>query len=414
MSGFDYSRDEQMANFDAWIFSQGHLVWPLPDYWQANAEALNLLFMYPVSQPVAWVSAYLPMNAAIRAGVGMLGDPALTGPILTGLSLPMLWACARRLFPGDREAALVSVVLLACSGQFLMMGMTAFAMPAHLFFNLLWLWLFLLDRRLGDFAAIAVGFVATGLHQPLFHPMFVAPWFVLLLYQRRWDRLAIFAAGYLPICGFWFLWPREMAKLVTGPNAALAASLAKSGYLERLSEAFGQNRDNLRIMAANLFRFIAWQHLLLVPLILASRKTIAANPAAKALAAGLLIPIAVFTVILPWQGMGFGYRYLHPVLGNAALLGGYGWLRCKQWHPQLRSGFVYASVASALILFPVQAWLTHHFVAPMAETSARLDALQADYVIFHDSDAPWAINLLLNRPEPVEPPIAIRLRLHRP
>ena len=64
--------------------------------------------------------------------------------------------------------------------------MTAYAMPAHLCFNLLWLRLFLADRRRADLGAIAVGFIATGLHQPLFHPMFVAPFMLMLLLERNW------------------------------------------------------------------------------------------------------------------------------------------------------------------------------------------------------------------------------------
>ena len=75
----------------------------------------------------------------------------------------------------------MALLLLVLSGQVLFAGMTAFAMPAHLFVNLLWLWLFLADRRRTDLVALAVGFVGTGLHQPLFHPLFVLPFLVLLL-----------------------------------------------------------------------------------------------------------------------------------------------------------------------------------------------------------------------------------------
>ena len=130
LSGFNLSRDEKLADFDAWIYARGQLAW------QREAAALNTMFMMPVRQPTAWVSSYLPMNAAIRAAVGTVATPALTGPLLAALSLPLLWGSARRLWPDDREAAVVAVALLATSGQFLFTGMTAFAMPAHLFFNL--------------------------------------------------------------------------------------------------------------------------------------------------------------------------------------------------------------------------------------------------------------------------------------
>ena len=153
------------------------------------------------------MSAYLPGNAMLRAAVGWIADPALTGPLLSGLSLPLMWLCARRLWPevgaASREVATVAVILLATSGQFIIHGMTAYAMPAHLFANLLWLALFLRRTWWADGAALAVGFVATGLHQPVFHPLFAAPWLFWLLLQRDWRRALLFAAGYAAIAAFW-------------------------------------------------------------------------------------------------------------------------------------------------------------------------------------------------------------------
>ncbi|MBV1689348.1 hypothetical protein KRR38_17135 [Novosphingobium sp. G106] len=76
---YDLSRDEQMANFDATIFAHGFLAWPLPPEWRANAGPLNLLFISPGVKG-AWVSAYLPMNAALRAVMGWFGGRDLTAP----------------------------------------------------------------------------------------------------------------------------------------------------------------------------------------------------------------------------------------------------------------------------------------------------------------------------------------------
>jgi hypothetical protein len=47
-------------------------------------------------------------------------------------------------------------------------------MTAHLTLNLIWLCLFLRNDKIGHGAAIAVGFLASGLHQLIFHPL-VAP-----------------------------------------------------------------------------------------------------------------------------------------------------------------------------------------------------------------------------------------------
>ncbi len=409
LSGYDLSRDEQMASFDALIYGAGHLAWPLPATWQAAPGPLNMLFMLPADHPVAWVSAYLPGNAMLRALFAKLGDAALTGAVLNALSVVLVWACAQRLWPGpatrDREAGVVAVVLLVLSGQMVMSGMTAFAMTAHLCCNLLWLWLFLRDRRGSDIAALAVGFVGIGLHQPVFHPLFVAPFMVLLLLERRWGRLALFTGFYAAATAFWFAWPMLTHVLVTGAHSV--PSKAGTDYWTRLTGALSANHDNVGIMAANLLHFITWQHLLLLPLLLAGCKAARHNRMAAALAAGFVLPIIMMTVIMPSQGHGFGYRYVHGVLGNAALLGGYGWRHLIPWHHRLRPLFVRASLASLLVLMPLQAWNTHALYTIYAQMSAKIDASGADYIILGEHDVPLGLDLVLNRPDLGNRPIRL-------
>jgi hypothetical protein len=409
LSGYDLSRDEQMATFDATIYSAGHLAWPLPPIWQATPGPLNTLFMLPADHPVAWVSGYLPGNALLRAFFGKLGDGSLTGAVLNALSVLLAWGCARRIWPGqdarDREPAAVTVVLLVLSGQMVMSGMTAFAMTAHLCCNLLWLWLFLRDRRGSDLAALAVGFVGTGLHQPLFHPLFVAPFMVLLLLDRRWGRLALFAGFYAATAAFWFSWPMVTHALITGPHVSV--SPAGTDYWTRLTHSLGKNHDNVAIMAANLLHFVTWQHLLLIPLLIAGCIAARRDRMAAALAVGFMLPIVVMTAIMPFQGHGFGYRYLHGLLGNAALLGGYGWRYLQPWHDRLRPLFVRASLATLLVLMPWQAWATHGLYATYARINARIAAVDADYIVIGEHDVPLGMDLVLNRPDLGNRPIRL-------
>ncbi len=409
LSGYDLSRDEQMASFDAFIYGAGHMVWPLPPIWQSTPGPLNMLFMLPGPHPVAWVSGYLPGNALLRAGFAHLGDAALTEAVLNALSVLLVWGCSRRLWPGpsgrDHEAGAVAVILLVLSGQFVMSGMTAFAMTAHLTFNLLWLWLFLRDRRTSDLAALAVGFVGIGLHQPLFHPLFVAPFLVLLLLDRRWGRLALFAGFYAAATAFWFAWPMLTHALITAPHSS--ASAVGTDYYTRLVQVLGQNQYNIAIMAANLLHFVTWQHILLVPLLLAGCIAARHDRMAAALAVSFVAPIVMMTAILPFQGHGFGYRYLHGVLGSAALLGGYGWRRLEPWHDKLRPLFVRASLATLLVLLPLQAWKTHGLYATYALIDARIAAVNADYIIIGEHDVPLGLDLVLNRPDLGNRPIRL-------
>lgn len=398
LSGYDLSRDEQMASFDAWIFARGHLAWPLLPEWRAQAAALNLEFMLSVARPVAWVSAYLPMNALLHAGLG-----TSTGPMMTGLSAPLVWSIARKIWPQDREAAVVAVMMLIGSGQFLLTGMTAYAMPAHLFFNLLWLRLFLNDRRWSDGAALIVGFVATGLHQPLFHPMFVAPLLILPLIDRRWGRAGLFAVGYAAIGLFWLAWPGYVQGLVAGQGSIVAGS--GIDYASRLRDTLAFSVATPTMMAANLLRFAVWQNLLLLPLLWMGVRAARRDRLAAALLAGLVLPIVVMTIILPYQGIGFGYRYLHGVLGNAALLAAFGWRELATVQARLRPVLLNATAASLLVLLPVQAWMAHQRYAPWAQASAKIAASGADYALIEAKRAPLVQDVVLNRPDLSNRPI---------
>jgi hypothetical protein len=129
--GFELSRDEIMAEFDARIFASGHLVAEIPNAWQPFRYALNPIFMLPVAEPF-WVSSYLPGNAAIRAALSLVLDQGWTNPILLGIAVLSLAAVARRLWPGRPGAQLVALALLGTSPQALTTAMTSYAMTAHL------------------------------------------------------------------------------------------------------------------------------------------------------------------------------------------------------------------------------------------------------------------------------------------
>jgi len=405
LSGYDLSRDEQMASFDAAIFSHGRLVWPLPQDWQKDAAALNLEFMLPVARPISWVSGYLPMNAAIRAAVSFLADPALTGPLLTAGSLLLIWSLAQRIWPNDREAPVIGALLLIGSGQFVITGMTAYAMPAHLFFNLLWLRLFLVDRRLCDGLAIFIGFVATGLHQPLFHPMFVGPFLLILLIEKRWQRFSVFALCYGAIGMFWLSWPLFVHSLMIGPASVTAAS--GTDYWSRLTEIFSLTWANPTLTAANILRFFTWQHLFLLPLMVIGFRAVREDRLAAAIAASFLLPIFVIAIILPYQGIGFGYRYLHGLLGNAVLLALFGWQKLSSQREDLRPIILRATVASLLILLPIQAWMAQARYAPFAHMNEKITRSGADYFLIKATDGPLTHDLVLNRPDLSNRPIRL-------
>lgn len=405
LCGHDMSRDEQMAVFDAQIFAAGLPTQPLPALWQDHAGALNMLFMLPVSHPVAWGSAYLPVNAALRALIGLVADPALTGPLMAALGLVCLWKCARLLWPEDREAAVVAALLYVGSGQVLFAGMTSYAMPAHLALDLLWLWLFLLNKRGADLGALVVAALATGLHQPLFHPLFAAPFIVMLARDGAWPRVRLFVAGYAAICAFWLAWPTLTHGLVAGPHSETRAG---ADYLTRLIITLLRGGDERWAdMGGNLLRFAAWQPILLLPLMAAGIALGRQDRLTVALIACVAAPVLVMALILPYQGHGFGYRYLHGVMGAAILLAVQGWRLWAARESRLRPLLLRTILAGLVLVLPAQAGLARALYAPYARIDARLRASDADYVIVGAEDARYARDLVINRPDLSNRPVRL-------
>src|SRR5262249_16133787 len=190
------SYDEIMATFDSVILASGKLLAPVPLEWRSLSWGLKPAFRLPVPGDAAWVSTYLPGNATIRGVLGKVFGPAIVNAILVATVLVALLGVARRLWPARPDACVIALVLTALSSQVLCMGMTPFSMTAHLALNLIWLWLYLRNTPWGHVAAISVGFLATGLHQLIFHPLFITPFILQMLLERRWKLGAVYAFSY--------------------------------------------------------------------------------------------------------------------------------------------------------------------------------------------------------------------------
>jgi hypothetical protein len=398
--GYDLSRDEQMASFDTAIFRHGQLFAPIPAAWRPIADALNLTFILPIGAREFWVSAYLPVHSAWRAALSYVADPALASPLMAALGGYCIWRISRLLWPASAATQLVCVLLYAGSSQVLVTAMTAYSMSMHLALNMLWLWLFLLDRRQTHAAAMIVGWFAIGIHQPVFHALFVLPFLFLLLGQKRWKLLAAYCLAYALIGAFWLSWPIW----ISSHGTAAALSINGTGgidFVKRLSTVLASSSYNAWwIMAANLLRFVCWQHPLLVPLaILGIWANFRQQPLCRALAISFVLPILLTSVLLPWQGYGWGYRYVHPVLGCLILLGGYGWQTLETQRVDLRQVMVRTSAFATFIIFPIYAATAHRIASPFVQLHREMIAIPADILIVDTGAAPYADDLVLNRPD---------------
>ena len=398
------SHDEIMATFDADIVASGRLMAPIAPQWRSLSWTLKPAFRLPVPGDVAWVSTYLPGNALLRGVLGKLLEPALVNALLVATALLALLGCARRLWPGRHDMHAVAVVLAAASAQVLCMGMTPFAMTAHLALNTIWLRLFLCNSTAGHGAAIGVGFLATGLHQLVFHPLFVAPFIVQMLLDRRWRLAAVYSAGYAAIGMFWVVY---WQLLLAGHGIAgeAASSMGLSFFFRRVADMLTTNSwSGPETMLQNLLRFASWQHpLMLVVLAPGMIAGWRAGGVLRALAGGIVLTLVTMLVLLPYQDIGWGYRYVHGLIGGAALLSAFGWsaLTAGLAPAQRRAAwgvFGTTSAAAALVLLPIHAWQMYRYISPYTRANAAIAALPEEAVVIETISIHNGIELIRNDP----------------
>jgi hypothetical protein len=417
MGNYPLSRDEHMVVFDMAVFDRFKLSAPLASAWRPYAQALVPAFLLNDHMPSGLVSSYLPGNALLRLGFSKIADPALFNPLLALVGGAALLDIARRSFGRDDPACWVVLLIYALSAQMLVNAMTAYSMTAHMALNMIWLAAFLRGGRLGHSIAILTGFVATGLHQIAFHPFFVAPFLFWLLREKQWKLLLIYAAAYSTIILWWAYYPIVAAHEVAGS----VQQAPDSNLMARVSALLAHRDGNpVALMFLNLLRFVAWQNFALLPLLAASVPVARRNQGlAGALALGILVWLAFIAIVLPYQGHGWGYRYLHPYLGSFALLAGYGYRELKEQLGARTDGMVLGlSGVTIAASIPLLFVATYRFVQPHVALE-RLIAGQRTEIVLVDTEvspgkdgrwAPNAVDHVRNLPDLTNRPLRFSSR----
>ncbi|MDJ0450428.1 hypothetical protein [Methylocystis sp. JR02] len=415
--GYHLARDEALAEFDAVIFRTGRLIAPVAPEWRAVSQALAPRFMLPIAEQMGFSSQYLPGNALLRAVVGLWADPNLTSPILLAIAVLAAYGVARRLWPDRRDAAIIAPLMIATSSQALVTAMTSYAMTAHLALNLLWLWLFLRNDKIGHAGAILVGALACGLHQVVFHPLFAAPFILRLWWEKRRVLAVVYSVSYALICLFWMRY-FQIALELQGMTAETARGAGLLDFIDRaVEQILTGEKNSFAIMLMNILRFVGWQNPLLLPLALLAYGQIRQGTGiARELAAGVALTLYAMMIIMTYQGHGWGYRYLHGLIGNLALLAAYGWVgvTAQASAAQMaacRSIVAISSAFAAFLLFPAHAKQAHDFAAPYARASAAIARAPTDLVILDGSDLLFSEDLVRNDPFLRNRPIVLGLTL---
>ena len=409
MLNYPLTRDEHMALFDAQILAKGQLAQPLASEWQGYQRALIPDWLLDLETSSLWVSHYLPGNAIMRVVFDAVGDPALMNPVLCGIGLIALYDIARRLFADTPAAVWLVLATYALSAQVLVNAMTSYAMTAHLTLNLIWLALFLRGKWWHHALVMLIGAWAIGLHQPTVHPLFAGPFILFLLLQRRWTLFTIYAAVYACAGLFWFSYPSLILSSFD-MEAARQTSAGIVGYPDRILATLAKF-DLVRtiLMEFNILRFMVWMPLFALPLLVLAWPNIRkVDSLALPLFLGIVLMLLMRTILLPYQGHGWGYRSLHGLIGNISLLVGYGY---HHWAKADRSR-VDGTVAllgggSAFMVLPFLLWSAHHFTAPYARLSAAIERQSTDFVVVDTHVSLAAIDQVRNRADLANRPLVL-------
>lgn len=396
LHGYALSMDEFSVDFQAHIFAHGQIRAIVPPSWQPFGNVITPIFVGFHPGLGYWVTEYLPTYAALKSPFVAVGAGLLLNPLCAGVSVLLMAAIARRLWPGERFRPWVAVALLATSTEFIITSGSQYTMPAHLCLNLAWLLLYLRDDAWSWAGATIVGATALGLHHPFSHAIFVTPFLVRLLMDRRWARLASISVVYAAACALWIYWLRMSGTAHANPGALAQARTLLS--IPRTAALWLQGID--------ISLLFTWQTPVFGLLVLAAMLRSKRLPRVfRELGLGVFLAILFYAcrggVHGPVnQGHGWGDRYAYEVLGNLVLLAalGAGVLRGVLGRERTLGILAASLVVTLLVQWPIRFVNTESFVRPFAAGEAYLRTRPADVVIVKADSVWYGRDLLRNDP----------------
>lgn len=392
---YPLSMDEYWARADGSIFMSGRLMAEIPPQWQGFGKAMFPVFARLGHGSVAG-SSYLPVNAMFQGLMGPLASPLFAG----GAVLCLAYLARTHLPNGKGAAVAVCVMLGASSAQWIVTGSTTYSMTAHLFFNLLWLCLVFTPGRARQVGGAIVAFIAMGLHQFAFFPVFAGFFVIELFLSGRRTAATVQAGAILLSAAFWISWPGLSVDFAGGGGPASSGDASPRLVDQIISLVLANDPlATLSVMGFNLVRLQLWANPLLVPLVaIAIPIAWREKGIFRAAMLSCLATIGFMALVMPYQGHGWGYRYLHQQLGSMCLLAGLAWQRLDLGSSVGGKALFAAATLVSVALVAVRYWQAIEFAQPYAQADARIAASDADVVVVDAPSHMFAIDLVRNVP----------------
>lgn len=380
------SMDEFNAEFQARIFLKLERSAIVGAEWRPIRAAIQPVFVNWSESNHAWQSSYLPVYAGLRAiALATLGVSWIVNPVLAAASILLVARVARNSFVGNGEAPLFAVIALASSSQFLVTSMTGYSMPAHLMCSLLWLVCYQRGGVWGIVGAGLVGALALGLHNPFPHALFVAPFLVRLLRERRFSALTTLLAIYALASVVWWTWLHKSGTMTEAPTSSFRLPGVEAVIVHLM----------------NLALLLSWQAPLVGSLMLAAiLRWKSISPFEQDLAFGLMMTFSFYFLFPGTQGHGWGYRYVYACLPSIVLLAARTWCDVTSGAAPSRIRMLtLASFAAAILIgFPLRLTQATAATKSFALASAAVRSSEAKVVLVPADSIWYGRDLIRNDP----------------
>lgn len=389
--GIGFSADEYAALLQADFLRQGSFTGTIPTEWLPLREGVTPVFVFEGQESTEWVYQYIPGYAILVYLAGMLDAVALLNPILNALTVVLVAEIAEKRWSNRQDLAILATMLIATSQQFLLTGGSQYSMPAHLMFNSLWLFGYVTGPRSVIWMG-PVGAFASLLHQPIPHPLFVAPFLLRMLREKRIGALVYLSLWYTIAIVCFVFWRK-----IGGAIPASILGLPKMG--------------NVVVLLMNVILIATWNAPVVAwGLLVAIRNMRSLDCIDLDLLFGIVAVLLFFLTFVPvTQGHGWGWRYGHQVLVNIVLLATTGWsassklMEARHAKRMLTCSFL----VSLLVLVPWRTAVAYRIVKPFSNAVDWMSK-QEEHVLVIPADSIWyGRDLIRNHPS-MRKPVTLR------
>ena len=404
---FFLADDEYSAYFQALIFARGRWSAIVSPEWCRWIEYLTPdTIVQP--KPCTWHVGYLPVHSMVRAMFIAIGADRFAGPVMAGLSTLLVGATARRLWSDRPDRTWIAMAALATSTQFLVMSMTMYAMPTHLLFATMWVWLYVVDRTWSVALLPIVGVVALGVHSPIPHGLLVPVFWLRYVRQKRFATACYIAAVYAIGIVYWHT---QLTSGATVPSVAAQSSAAATTVVSMFHLP---SPLDLYTSAMNAALIATWNSPVFLVCVLAAGLTWhRLDTFSRDAVLTLLFVVLARMFSNSLQGEGWGYRFIYAGLGLFALVAACGCdvLARVVGNRSARALVVTSILVSVAVELPMRGVQIGSIIGPYYRAWELLSHQTAKIVVFRSDAFMWARQLVRNDPFLQQPPLIMSMHL---